>query len=279
MEFHRNQRVLDVYIIDALLGRGSMSVVYAAHREGSDDPVAIKVLTQSQKYPVLRRRFEREARLLKEVGRHPHIVELIDYGILESGVPCMVMEYIDGETLRQVIYEDKAIPWRRVADYTKQLCEGLASVHHRGILHRDIKPSNVMRMTEEQGEHIKLMDFGVAKPTTLDATELTTSGVLVGTPLYMSPEQLLDEPVDARSDLYALGLTMYELLSGELPFGRSMAAIQARLTKPTPKVTAPDGFPEIPEGMQVLVDGLLRMDTDDRPADTPDVLAQLSALE
>ncbi|MEM1348830.1 MAG: serine/threonine-protein kinase, partial [Myxococcota bacterium] len=143
MEFHRNQRVLDAYVIDALLGRGSMSVVYAAHREDTEEIVAIKVLTQSQKYPVLRRRFEREARLLKEVGRHPHIVELIDHGILESGVPCIVMEYIDGETLRQMIYEDQAIPWGRVAHYAKQLCEGLASVHRRGILHRDIKPSNV----------------------------------------------------------------------------------------------------------------------------------------
>jgi serine/threonine-protein kinase len=211
----------DRYTIERELGAGGMATVYLAEDLKHDRRVAVKVLRPELAAALGPDRFPREIKILARL-QHPHILPLLDSGEAD-GFLFYTMPYVDGESLRQRIDRDGALPVPEAVRILREVTDALASAHSAGVLHRDIKPGNVML----SGRHALVMDFGVAKAVTAAGGDtLTTVGVAVGTPTYMSPEQATaSTDVDARSDIYALGILAYEMLTGEPPFaGRTAQA-------------------------------------------------------
>jgi serine/threonine protein kinase len=199
------------YEVRDRLGHGGMGVVYLGFDPMLDRPVAIKVL----KVPddETRRRFLREARLAAKV-HHPHIVSIYAVGEHE-GNPYLAMEFIAGRTMAQVIRGGDQVPLARKVHWLSELCAGLGHAHDSGIVHRDVKPSNLL-IAQSTGT-LRLVDFGIAHGN--EASSMTMAGMIVGTPQYMSPEQITGQPVDARSDIFSVGAVAYELLTGRQAFG------------------------------------------------------------
>ena len=204
--------LIDHYRVLELVGRGAMGVVYKALDVNLDRPVAIKVMSvEARSDPDFVERFRQEARMQGALN-HPNIALLFDY-FVHDGAPVAVMEFIDGESLEQLIRRRGPIPAHESIPIFKQALRGVAAAHRAGIIHRDLKPSNLM-ITKD--DIVKVMDFGIAKRQgTTGATKASTS---IGSPLCMAPEQILGRAVDCRTDVYALGITLYELLSGQRPF-------------------------------------------------------------
>ena len=256
-------RVLGRYRVEALLGKGAMGQVFRGLHEHLDLPVAIKVLHVASTPDILSR-FEREAKLMARV-RHPNAVAVQDYGFLEDGSPCLVMEFLNGESLDERLRRIGAMPWHDGLRLAQGLLAGLGALHAAGVLHRDLKPSNVVLSGDP--EVPKLIDFGIARPTDAEDSRITRTGVLVGTPAYMAPEQLLCTALDARCDLYSLGLILYEALSGALPFpSDTMASVMRRLKEDVPAPVARPGLPQIPAPVADAVQAACRTDVDKRPA-------------
>ncbi|MGZ3474074.1 MAG: protein kinase domain-containing protein, partial [Polyangiales bacterium] len=218
--------------IESLIGRGGMGAVYRAKQKNLKRVVAIKVLRQELlSDPSYAARFKREANAASQLD-HPNLMRVIDFGE-DDGLLYIAMEFIDGKPLHVTLRDDPKPDTARVIDITSQLLAALAAMHDAGIIHRDLKPENVMivRGKDDDGNTVdilKLCDFGISKQmpnqgssgdglATHTAT-LTATGALVGTPEYMSPEQAKGDTVDARSDLYACGVILYQMLTGRLPF-------------------------------------------------------------
>jgi len=196
------------------LGRGAMGIVYEAADDLLGRPVAIKTINMSAD---LSERADHEARFLQEARAagglsHPNVVTVYDVG-RENDLLYMAMELLDGEELRDVLARGE-LPLATAVDIAAQVAEGLAFAHERGVIHRDIKPSNIMVLP---GGAVKIMDFGIARIRTSDVK--TQTGLRLGSPRYMAPEQLLGQGVDRRADLFALGVVLYEMLAGIAPFG------------------------------------------------------------
>jgi len=199
------------------LGSGGMGEVYLGEQVSLGRKVAIKVLHQDMHMqPGMSERFKREARLLSAVD-HPAVVRIVDFG--ESGdAACLVMELVEGVSLHEALHNGPLAPARALA-VLHQLAEGLAAIHDKGIIHRDIKPENVFLTRSPKGEQARLLDFGIARLVEPEADSAVSQvGVVLGTPEYLSPEQAIGARVDARSDLYCLGVLAYRILSGRLPF-------------------------------------------------------------
>jgi len=198
------------------IAKGAMGAVYRGERVRLGRAVAIKILHDALPDELAsRQRFEREAKLMARL-EHPHCVSVIDFGLHEDK-PYLVMELVRGTSLLELVAKDGPLEPARAADLMRQVLSGLAHAHELGIVHRDIKPANVM-LTEKTGlgEQIRILDFGLARPAA-DSAKLTT-GIVVGTPNYMAPEQIKGATVDARTDLYACGVMLFELLTGQKPF-------------------------------------------------------------
>src|SRR5262245_36751496 len=193
------------YVDCVLLGHGGMGAVYRARDPELDRPVAIKVMLQATEDFIAR--FRREAQSIARLA-HANIVQVYDFGVDETGNPYFVMELIDGTPLDQIVRERGRLLPLEVIRLIKQAAEGLAAAHRTGIVHRDVKPSNLI--VDGRGT-VKLVDFGIARVSDANL-QLTAASALMGTPGYMAPEQAQGKPVDHRADVYALGLTMYELL-------------------------------------------------------------------
>lgn len=205
------------YVVHGTIGQGGFAVVYDAQHLGLARPVAIKVLHLQSDTPLaLIERFHREARLSAMV-RHPNVLEVYDTGLLPDGSPYLVMERLRGETLSALIARGP-LSLASVIEIGYQLLQGVAAIGEAGILHRDIKPDNVMVHRGDGAPQIKLVDFGISRQLAIEASaRLTCNGALIGTPQYMSPEQIRGEELDARSDLYAVGAVLYEALTGHAP--------------------------------------------------------------
>ena len=204
--------LIDHYRVLELVGRGAMGVVYKALDVNLDRAVAIKVMSaEARNDPAFVERFRQEARVQGALN-HPNVALLFDY-FVHDGAPVAVMEFIDGESLEQLIRRRGPIPAHEAIPIFKQALRGVAAAHRAGIIHRDLKPSNLMIAKDDI---VKVMDFGIAKRQ--GVTDASKASTTIGSPLYMAPEQILGRPVDCRTDIYALGITLYELLAGQRPF-------------------------------------------------------------
>jgi serine/threonine protein kinase len=256
------------------LGTGGMSSVYLARHVMIDRLSAIKILRQDLSLnPIHRERFLREARAVNRIN-HRNIVEITDVGEMD-GVAYLVMEYVDGQSLHEELKRG-ALPWVRAAKVGMQISGALARAHQMGVVHRDLKPENIILVRgDDPADFVKLTDFGIAK--IIDAPALTFSEQLFGTPGYIAPEAVEGLPVDRRSDLYSLGVLIYEMLTGKLPYDARGADL---LTMPLRAAPIPPGqrVVGLPPELESLILGLLARKPKDRPQDAFAVYDALADL-
>jgi serine/threonine-protein kinase len=217
------------YFIERLLGEGGFGRVYLATDRHLKRECAIKVASQ----PDGHERLEREARIAASLGSS-HVVRVFDVAHLENGSPYLVMEYLRGESLASLLAREERLPPKVVMEWALQICSGLGEAHALGLIHRDLKPSNIFLVEEpHRAPLVKLLDFGLARAS-VSATSsvfVTTSGVTVGSPAYMSPEQIRDATLGASTDIWSLGVVMYRMLTGRSPFtGTSSSALLAAIS-------------------------------------------------
>lgn len=201
------------------IGQGGMGCVYKALHIEMDRLCAIKLLLPlAGDQASARARFRREAKMSSRIDS-PNAVTIYDFGEAEAGQFYLAMEYIEGESLANILDREKSLRIERVVNITDQIARALSAAHALGIVHRDLKPANIMLTRKDGSELVKVLDFGIAKTIADDENEkLTLTGYMLGTPTFMSPEQVLGEPIDSRSDVYSLAIMVYQMLSGSLPF-------------------------------------------------------------
>jgi eukaryotic-like serine/threonine-protein kinase len=230
------------YRIERLLGRGGMGVVFAAQHEILRQRVAVKLLLAAASSPEGLQRFINEARAAAQLDSE-HIARVMDMGTLDNGMPFMVLEYLEGSDLGQLLSSRGPLPVVEVVDYVLQACEALAQAHAAGIIHRDLKPSNLYIARRPDGTtRVKVLDFGISKVSdpSIMPKALTSTSAMLGTPYYMSPEQMVrPKQVDSRTDVWQLGVTIFELLQGSPPFGGDTLGelMFAVLNQPLPYVS------------------------------------------
>jgi hypothetical protein len=260
------------YLLQRELGRGGMGAVYHALDTLLDREVALKELPlHLTRRSELARRFRQEARVLARLS-HPNIVQVYDL-IEDGGRLWIAMEFVEGGTIADSLERDGALAWPEVVRLGRQMAAGLSFAHQRGVIHRDMKPVNILLTSD--GGIPKITDFGLAR--LLESSVHTQEGSLLGSARYMSPEQATGRPADARSDIYSLGITFYEMASGHAPFQGEVAAILAQhLSTPPPRLAElVDG---LPSGLEELVMSMLEKEPERRPADVDVVIDVLSSL-
>jgi serine/threonine-protein kinase len=260
-------RLADKYLIEEHLGSGGMCDVYRARHVGMDKPVAVKVLkSQLASDPKIAKRFEQEARAASRI-HHPHAINVTDYGIDSDKTPFIVMELVKGETLGQTLRSTGAFSVERAANILRQVCGALEAAHTVGVIHRDIKPENIILAEYDGSDWVEVVDFGVAKilEDVNRRGALTGANIIVGTPRYMSPEQCEEKPVDARSDIYSVGVVLYEMLSGEAPFEGDSSTRLLMAHAATPPAPLREKRPDLSAEVEAVVMKALEKDPALRP--------------
>jgi eukaryotic-like serine/threonine-protein kinase len=270
------------YRVERVLGQGGMGIVLAARHEQLDERVAIKLMLPTMAaHGEAVTRFVREARAAAKI-KGDHVARVSDVGTLETGEPYMVMEYLEGADLSKVLAHSGRLALEDAVDYLLQACDALAQAHALGIVHRDLKPANLYLTRHHDGSPlIKVLDFGVSKIASSalapNDSSMTRTSALMGSPLYMSPEQMNSaRDVDARSDIWALGVILYELLSGEPPFnGTSLPQVCALILQgPTPDIRT--SVPQLPEGVVAALYRCLERDPARRFASVAELFTALA---
>lgn len=262
-----------------VLGQGGMGIVFLGEDAALDRRVAIKVLRPDAADPALVKRFQQEARIAASL-RHDHIVAVYQVGV-HRDMPYLVMELLHGESLEQRLDRDGWLPVGDVLKIGRQTAEALAAAHARGLIHRDIKPANIWLEAERPGapfRRVKVLDFGLARSVVGDEN-MTRHGEIMGTPRFMSPEQIYGGPLDARTDLYSLGCTMYTALTGRTVFVKEdTTALLHAIVNQTPEIM-PDLTARMPRSVASLLADLLKKNPSDRPPNADAVANRIAALE
>lgn len=267
------------YRVLRVLGVGGIGLVYLCQHEVLEKPVAIKVLRREYvAHDDLNERFLNEARASSAI-KSPRIVDTLDVGTLPDGAPYFVMEYVEGETLAAMLDRDGSIELSRAVEISKQMAEGLDAAHAAGVIHRDLKPENVFLAPQPDGAlFVKIFDFGIAKVARA-RKRLTYAGAVFGTPHYMSPEQARGDEVDQRSDLYALGVMMFEMFTGKVPFdGEDPLAVMSQHVDRVPPLMSSLHGVSVPPVLEAIVSRCLAKDARDRYASANELLADLVSL-
>ena len=270
--------IADRYVLQKCIGQGGMGRVYRAQHTLISRHFAVKVLFGTVAIDdKARERFKQEAEAISRLD-HPNLVSISDYGEWE-GRPYLVMDYVEGINLAEIIGKEAPLSPERVVGLARQLAAGLQHAHERDLIHRDFKPANIIVVREGHEERPRILDFGLAILADTDNQRLTTNGLVLGTPAFMSPEQACGEPIDHRSDLFALGLIMYEMLAGKHPFdGTGSAIARQNLAAPVPpfRKRAPEA--RVPAVLEAIVFRLLEKEPAQRfqsAAQLVDALDQL----
>lgn len=272
------------YRIACRIGAGGMGTVYRAEQLALRMPVAIKVLHREfSEDPTHHRRFVREARVASRVV-HPNVARVLDLGRAENGRVFMVMEHLQGEDLSELLARDGALPWARAREIILGVAHGLQAAHAIGVIHRDVKPSNVFLVDKSAGHpaSVKVLDFGIAKsndPESSFAENLTCLDKIIGTVEYMAPERVMGEAADARSDVYSLGVMIFEMLTGQPPWtsdGGLVRTLMRRVKEPPPEL--PSFLPGVPPEMVALVKRTMARDPDERFASLGELVAAIDGL-
>jgi serine/threonine protein kinase len=270
------------YRIDSILGRGAMGVVVAATHLELREAIALKFLyAKTDGSEDFKSRFRREAQVSAKL-RNEHITRVLDVGTWREGAMYMVMEYLSGNDLRKMIRSQGPFPIGAAVEYITQVCEGVAEAHAHGIIHRDLKPSNLLVTKRADGSDlVKILDFGISKWTSMgeDEGELTQTGVVLGSPKYMSPEQLFGAgSVDSRTDIWSIGAILYELIAGRPPYDQpSLARICADLAGNKPPPPLRDVRAEVTPELEAVVLHCLERSVDLRIQNVADLAGDLLA--
>jgi predicted hydrocarbon binding protein len=268
---------VDNFAIKGLIGRGGMGHVYKGFDTKLDRNIAIKVLHPSRAQDeVSKKRFLRESKTAASIN-HPSIVTIYQIGEHDR-LPYIAMQLINGPNLSEYrAQQGGLIPIPEAVRIGREISEGLAAAHEKDLVHRDIKPDNIL--LEEPNQHVRIIDFGLAHEAGDQEGRLTIDNAVIGTPAYMSPERIGTDEVNAKSDLFGLGVILYEMISGKLPFdGKSMVSILAAISRGKP--TAIDMLvPDMPQDLADLIMQLLSSERDKRPADANEVAERLESIE
>lgn len=262
------QTLAGKYLVEQLIKRGGMGSVYRGKHVMMDKTVAIKVLRPSLAGDdVVVARFSREAKAASRIS-HPHAVSVTDFGEAENGVVFLIMEYLDGRTLKDIIRSEGALPLDRAVEIVRQVSGALDAAHQQGVVHRDLKSDNIMLSQTNGGDWAKVLDFGIAKiqqPEGARDNDITAANLVIGTPQYMSPEQCSQTgPIDARSDVYSLGVIVYEMLAGRVPFtGESPTVIMMKQVGDEPPSVL-EARRDLPDTIDDLINKALAKDPVDR---------------
>ncbi len=267
---------------------GGMGRIYRARQIPLDRIVALKILhsqyTHDTPVDTFQRRFSREATILSRL-QHANIVTVFDFGLIDGYEPetyFMAMEYLAGRTLLDRIVKDGPMRPAEVFAVIRQVARGLREAHKQGLVHRDLKPSNIMLVPEDGGgETVKILDFGLVKVLSDDSEQVTKEGNLLGSPRYMAPEQIAHGAVDARTDIYALGVIMFQCLCGVVPYESDQAVhtLMAHLHDPIPGMNTRNPEVDVPPVVERLVQRCLAKDPADRPASVGELVAGIVACE
>ncbi|PIE19403.1 MAG: hypothetical protein CSA66_02390 [Proteobacteria bacterium] len=269
------------YTMLAKLGEGGMGSVYRAEQTSMGREVAIKVLRReySQNRTAIKR-FLREAKASSKLG-HPNTITVYDFGQSNDGLLYLVMELLTGRPLSDILDDDGAMPVERAVHIIAQVCDSLSEAHVNGIYHRDLKPENIF-IEQKAGnpDFVKVLDFGIAKMNGDDkeVSQATATGMICGTPSYMSPEQAMGQDIDGRSDIYALGILLYEMLTDEKPFDGDtpMEVMLKHINEPSPNIHERTQL-VVPQGIQDTIDAMLAKKAPGRPIDCQEVKKRLIA--
>lgn len=267
------------YRVEKVLGEGGMGVVLAARHLRLDELVAIKLMRVEMAQDAgLVERFLREARAASKI-KSEHVVRISDADTLESGAPYIVMEHLSGQDLASKLRDEGKLGIAETAGFVLESCDALAEAHSLGIIHRDLKPANLfLATTRDGGTRLKVLDFGISKLVSAGGTQdMTRTATMLGSPMYMSPEQMLStRNVDARTDIWSLGIVLYQLLAGEAPFRAETIPQVCALVLQTDPRPLRDLRPEVPAGLEAVVDRCLQKDRERRFPAVADLAAALA---